>query len=207
MSIRAIIWDLEGVLLQSKDQDIPTTIAHRLNVPAERMRAAFYSDFNDRVDKGEFTHDDFLNHVLDSLDLSRDQKSNLLDCFYQDFYIETGMLADVRAYHQYYRTALLSNYSDLLRKMLSDRWRMDGAFDQIVISWEVRMIKPNPNIFYYTLEKLDCNPEEAIFVDDKAVNVEGAQALGMHAIHFTGRADMNRKIQEIVTSCNKKVQL
>jgi len=198
MSIRAIIWDLEGVLLQSHDEDAPTTIAHKLNVPIDKSREAFYSDFNDRVDKGEFTHDDFLNHVVDSLGLPREKKTDLLDCFYQDFFIDAGMLADVRAYHQCYRTALLSNYSDLLRKMLASYWRMDGAFDQIVISWEVRMIKPDPDIFYYTLEKLGCAPAEAIFVDDKAVNVEGARALGMQAILFTGREDMNRRIEAIV---------
>jgi HAD superfamily hydrolase (TIGR01509 family) len=162
------------------------------------MRQAFYSDFNDRVDKGEFTHDDFMNHVLDTLVLPREKKADLLDCFYQDFYIDTGMLADVRAYHQHYRTALLSNYSELLRKMLASHWRMDGAFDQIVISWEVRMIKPDPDIFHYTLDKLGCTPEEAIFIDDKAVNVEGARALGMQAIHFIGREDMNRRIDAIV---------
>ncbi|BBB47312.1 HAD family hydrolase [Pelolinea submarina] len=198
MSIRAIIWDLEGVLLQSPDEDAPTTIAHKLNVPIDKSREAFYSDFNDRVDKGEFTHDDFLNHVVDSLGLPREKKTDLLDCFYQDFFIDAGMLSDVRAYHQRYRTALLSNYSDLLRKMLASYWRMDGAFDQIVISWEVRMIKPDPDIFYYTLEKLGCAPAEAIFIDDKAVNVEGARALGMHAILFTGREDMNRRIEAIV---------
>ena len=108
------------------------------------------------------------------------------------------MLADVRTYHQQYRTALLSNYSELLRKMLADHWRMDGAFDQIVISWEVHMIKPDPEIYYYTLEKLGCAPEEAIFIDDKAVNVKSALALGMQAILFTGREDMNRCIQAII---------
>lgn len=205
MSIRAIIWDLEGVLLQTRDEDVPTTIAHKLNVPVVKMREAFYSDFNDRVDKGEFTHDDFMNHVLDYLVLPHDRKTDLLDCFYQDFYIDAGMLADVRAYHQHYRTALLSNYSELLRKMLASHWRMDGAFDQIVISWEVHMIKPDPDIFHYTLEKLGCAPEEAIFIDDKAVNVEGARALGMQAFLFTGREDMNRRIEAILAQFKESI--
>ncbi|MDK2980700.1 MAG: glucose-phosphatase [Chloroflexota bacterium] len=198
MSIRAIIWDLEGVMLRTPDEDVPTTIARRLQVPIQDMRTAFYSDFNDRVDQGEFTHDEFMTHVLDMLELPHEKKSDMLDCFYQDFFIDNEMLADVRAYHQHYRTALLSNYSELLRKMLSSHWRMDGAFDQIVISWEVRMIKPNPDIFHYTLDKLGVEPQEAIFIDDKAVNVAGAQALGMQAIQFSDRADMNRKIQSII---------
>lgn len=206
MSIRAIIWDLEGVLLQTQDEDASITIAKKLNVPVDKMREAFYSDFNDRVDKGEFTHDDFMNHLLDSLGLPREKKTDLLDCFYQDFFIDAEVLTDVRAYHQHYRTALLSNYSELLRKMLAGHWRMDGAFDQIVISWEVRMIKPDPDIFHYTLQKLGCAPEEAIFIDDKTVNVEGAQALGMQAILFTGRADMNRKIKDLITSRNRGTQ-
>ena len=82
--------------------------------------------------------------------------------------------------------------------MLSGPWRMDGAFDEIVISCEIHMIKPDPAIFHYTLDKLRIDPQEAIFIDDRSVNVEGAQALGMHAFQFSNRTDMNNRIQEII---------
>lgn len=199
MSIKAIVWDLEGVLLHTRDADVPTSVARRLNVPVEQMRRAFYSDFNERVDAGEFTQDDFWNHILDTLDLPQEDKKHLLDFFYQDFFIDPEVLNDVRQYHQHYQTSLLSNYSEALRPMLADHWRMDGAFDQIVISCEVHMIKPHVDIYQYTLQKLGCTANEVIFIDDKAVNIDGARAVGMQAFQFLNRQEMNLKIREVVS--------
>jgi HAD superfamily hydrolase (TIGR01509 family) len=75
---------------------------------------------------------------------------------------------------------------------------MDSAFDEIVISCEVRMIKPDPAIFHYTLNKLGIHPHEAIFIDDRPVNVESAQALGMQAILYSNRMEMKDQIEAMV---------
>jgi putative hydrolase of the HAD superfamily len=199
MTIRAIIWDLEGVLLHTPDGNVPTSIARRLNVPAEKVYESFNSEFMDRVDIGEFTQDEFWNRMLDVLGLPCEDKRHLLDFINQDFFIDTELVSDILNYHKQYKTALLSNFSNALRPMLNDRWRMDGTFDEIVISSEVHMIKPHPEIYRYTLQKLGCAADETIFIDDRKINIDGAQAIGMHAFQYTNRSDMNRKIQEIVS--------
>ena len=56
--------------------------------------------------------------------------------------------------------------------------------DVIVISSEEKVMKPDPGIYHIALERLGVQPDEAVFVDDFQHNVEGAQALGMHAIRF-----------------------
>ena len=57
-------------------------------------------------------------------------------------------------------------------------------FDVTIFSAEVGLVKPDARIYRLTLEKLGVEPEEAVFVDDFIENVEGAQAVGMKAIHF-----------------------
>jgi FMN phosphatase YigB (HAD superfamily) len=56
------------------------------------------------------------------------------------------------------------------------------------------MAKPDPAIYYYTLQKLGVLPQETLFLDDKMINVEAAQALGMKALQFSNvdklRADL-----------------
>jgi putative hydrolase of the HAD superfamily len=199
MSIRAIIWDMEGVVLLNTQNSIPVCIANRLNIPLERLlQTAYDKEYSDQIDIGEHTQEEGWEHMLDNLGLPYSKKTELEKFFHEDVYIDQELVADIRAYRQRFKTALLSNYSDSMRPMLSGPWRMDGAFDEIVISSEVRMIKPDPAIFHYTLDKLGIHPQEAIFIDDRLVNVEGAQALGMHAFQYTGRAEMNRKIQEII---------
>lgn len=57
-------------------------------------------------------------------------------------------------------------------------------FDDIIISGEVGMAKPQPEIYQLALERLGIEPKEAVFVDDRESNCEGARAVGMAAIFY-----------------------
>lgn len=82
------------------------------------------------------------------------------------------------------RTALLSNSwgNDYPR----DGW--DEMFDAVVISGEVGMRKPDPEIFEHTLKLLDLAPAQCAFVDDLPANVEAAVRLGTVGVHHTSYA-------------------
>ena len=75
--------------------------------------------------------------------------------------------------------------------MLSNSWgRTDyGAlvdlFDGVVISGAEKLRKPDPRIYRLAAERVGVEPEACVFVDDVVRNVEGAKAVGMHAIHHT----------------------
>ena len=84
----------------------------------------------------------------------------------------------------HYKLGLLSNAWDDLRTVLTERWNIIHDFDDVIISAEIGDAKPNPSIYRLTLERLGIAPDEAVFVDDMPANVEGAQALGIHAIQF-----------------------
>lgn len=184
MTIKALIFDLEGVLLTTTEENIEVSLAKRLNIPVESVGTIFHGEFNDRVDKGEFTQRDFWLHALDQLDLPHNRLPEMEAFFAEDFFIDPEMLAYIRDYHKEYKTALLSNYSEVLRPLLNTRWNLDGAFDEIIISCEVKMIKPDPAIFQYTLDKLGVEKDEAVLIDDRIVNINGARAFGLHAVHF-----------------------
>lgn len=196
--IKAIIWDLEGVILRTKDLDVPTTIARRLGASPEKIGQAFYSDFNDQVDSGEFTQDDFWNHILEEIGLPLDQKKHLVEFFHEDFFIDQQVLGDIQEYHNYYKTGLLSNFSEALRPMLANHWHVDGAFDEIVISCELGIIKPQAEIYLHMLKLIGCKAQEAIFIDDKLINVEGAKAVGLHAFQYKDRLNMKEQIQQTI---------
>jgi putative hydrolase of the HAD superfamily len=74
--------------------------------------------------------------------------------------------------------------------MSRDTWELLGpSFDGVgcvTLSFEVGAVKPEPEIYLRCLSALGVSPEEALFVDDRAVNIEGARALGMHAVLFEG---------------------
>jgi putative hydrolase of the HAD superfamily len=67
-----------------------------------------------------------------------------------------------------------------------DRVAVDDLFDAVVISGEVGLNKPAPEIFRLGAERLGVAPEECVFVDDLRENCEGAEAVGMTAILHRG---------------------
>ena len=58
-------------------------------------------------------------------------------------------------------------------------------FDHTTFSAEVRLVKPEAGIYRHSLDGLGVSAAEALFVDDKEPNVEGARAVGLHAIQFS----------------------
>lgn len=86
----------------------------------------------------------------------------------------------------HYRLGLISN---------TNPWHADHAirttevfplFDAVSLSHEVRAMKPDPRIFQDALTKLSLPPDACVFIDDIPAFVEGAKALGMHGIVYTG---------------------
>ncbi len=57
-------------------------------------------------------------------------------------------------------------------------------FDGIVISSDIHLLKPDSAIYKYLLTKYGLKPEQCLFIDDRADNVEGARAVGMEAAVF-----------------------
>jgi 2-haloacid dehalogenase len=70
-----------------------------------------------------------------------------------------------------------------------------GRFRDIVVSGEEKMMKPDPALYYRALDRFGLKPAEALFVDDRKINVEGAEAVGMKAHLFTDAADLRRRLE------------
>lgn len=92
-----------------------------------------------------------------------------------------------------YRMGLLSNTATEVIQPLLAQHALEPLFDQVVVSGEVGIKKPDPRIFELTLSLLDRQPAEALFIDDNPENVRAAQGLGMHGIHHTGSIKALRK--------------
>ena len=68
-------------------------------------------------------------------------------------------------------------------------------FEAVVVSAEVGMMKPHPEIFQYVLQHHQLHADETVFIDDHLPNIEAASALGMHTIHFVDAEDTARQLQ------------
>ncbi|MEA3009742.1 MAG: 2-haloacid dehalogenase [Sphingomonadales bacterium] len=68
-------------------------------------------------------------------------------------------------------------------------------FKGIVVSGEVKLLKPDPAIYYLASDRFGLRPDQALFVDDRKINVEGAEAVGMRGHLFTGADALRRRLE------------
>lgn len=94
------------------------------------------------------------------------------------------VLADLRAAGV--RLVALSNWSAEMFPVAVERFDFLAWFEGIVISGEVGVNKPDRRIFEHLIKRFGIEPEEAVFIDDSATNIDAATGLGFRAIQFTG---------------------
>ena len=83
-----------------------------------------------------------------------------------------------------FRTAILSNMGDNVLANMEREFDWLERFDVLVWSYQLGIAKPDPAIYRHVLKELGVEAGEALFLDDKLVNIEAARALGMVAIQF-----------------------
>jgi len=89
----------------------------------------------------------------------------------------------------------ITNFSAEFWKPFVERERAFFArFRDIVVSGEVKLLKPDPAIYYLALHRFGLKPDEALFVDDRQINIEGAAAVGMRTHLFTDAADLRDRL-------------
>ena len=93
-----------------------------------------------------------------------------------------------------YKVYALSNYPDKLSDMHWAKFRFLPLMDGYIISAKEKLIKPDPAIYKLLESRFGISLNESIFVDDREVNVEAAEKLGMTGILFTGLEDLKTKL-------------
>lgn len=82
------------------------------------------------------------------------------------------------------KVAVLSNMPRDIGERLKKDLSLPKQFDSLVLSGELRVLKPAPEIYNICLNDLRVKPEEALFIDDREENVDGARAVGIRALKF-----------------------
>ncbi len=193
---RALVLDWGGVLTGDV-RDALAAWADSEQIPLDRLRSAFRQWLGPQeaerelvnpvhlLERGELEAAEFeryLAHELAGTDGHRVEPDGLLRRMFAHFTQAPAMTALVwRAREAGIATGLLSN--SWANSYPEHVW--DGMFDAVVISGEVGMRKPEPQIYHYTCDRLGVPPAACVFVDDLPHNVSAAAALGMVGVHHT----------------------
>lgn len=185
MTIQAILWDLGGVLLRTEDREPRARLARELGLTYDELdRQVFNSPSARQASRGEITASQHWQNMCLKLSWPQDRLPELQARFWGGDRLDLELLDFIRLLKRNYTIALLSNNWSDLRQALTSQWVIAGDFDEIVISAEVGLVKPEPEIYRLTEEKLGSLPAQMLFIDDFIENVQSAQAEGWQAVHF-----------------------
>lgn len=96
-----------------------------------------------------------------------------------------------------YKVALLSNSPlGFVRSILKDN-NLELLFDEVIISSELHVAKPNPEIFKIALDRLGIDEPEAIFVDDNIEHIDAAHQLGITSIQFISLKKLKNRLNDL----------
>jgi len=199
MPIKAVIFDFGGVLVRTEDRGPRTQLASRLEKTyAELGKLVFDSGSSQQAQLGEITSAQHWEQVRKVLNISPAELLEVRGKFWEGDSLDGNLVDHLRGLRPRYKTALLSNAWDDLRQYIEEDWQIEDAFDQMIISAEVGLVKPDERIYQLTISKVGVDPAEAVFVDDFSNNVTGARAAGLHAIHFKGPDQALADLQQLL---------
>ncbi len=193
--IKAIIWDMGGVILRTEDHKPREKWAIKWGITeSELSDFVFGNEASRSATLGEKPTSAIWEFVGHHFSLSPQDREKFEKDFWAGDRIDEKLLDYIDSLRKDHITALLSNAWGDARQTINERYPNWNRFDVSVFSAEVKMAKPEPGIYRYLLDTLRILPREAIFVDDMPENVTAAVSLGIHGIRFL---DTNQTILEI----------
>ena len=184
MTIRAVIFDIGGVLVRTQDLEPRRKWEKRFGLPEWGLaELVFNCPASRRASVGQATRHEVWAEVARQLSLTPAELEELKVDFWKGDVWDTDLLAFIRSLRPRFQTGIISNAWPDAREAV--KAHVNGeAFDVILFSGEEAVEKPDPEIYRRALARLNVAPAEAVFVDDMLPNVEAARALGMGEVHF-----------------------
>ena len=199
-----MIWDLGGVLLRTENYAPRRALAERFGMTLGEIEDFVFSgESGDRAQRGEISVEQHWDFQRIKLGLSLDEMQAFREQFWEGDRLDTDLVAYIRQLRQSYKTGLLSNAFSDLRQVVTEVWDFADAFDEMIISAEVGLVKPDTRIYQLALDRLGVAPEAAVFIDDFIRNVEGARAVNMRAIHYSNPQQARRELENLLNGSRR----
>ena len=185
MAVEVVVLDFGGVLMRTEDRKPRIQLAAHLGLTYDELGALIFDSHSAiQATKGEITTEEHWSAVQKFLGLSDVDLKQVRSEFWAGDILDEELVDFLRGLRPRYKTALLSNAWDDLRQKIEEVWKIDDAFDHLIISAEIGLAKPDRGIYQKLITELGVEPSQAVFIDDFLHNIEGAQAAGLQAIYF-----------------------
>lgn len=191
--IKAIIFDCFGVLTGDAWKDFTATLSPDVLSDVHDAHKAYdrgfisYRDFSERTKQAS----EASQQTLDAIFLHRENRHKNSD-----------LLKHIQDLGEHYKISVLSNVGTAwIREEFLTPAEV-ALFDDMVLSFEVGLSKPDSQIYLLACQRLGIEPQEAIFVDDLEPYCQAAEAVGLRAVQYRDFQQYKADINALLANAN-----
>ena len=195
--IKAILFDLGDVIIGLDFARAYRAAADLSPYTADEIPGIIrQADLANPYERGELSSAVFHRRFCDALDM--DVPFDHFRQLWGDMFEPVPLLDDafLGALATNYRLVLLSNTNELHFEFIRDHYTVLRHFDELVLSYQVGVMKPKPEIYIEAIRRAGCEPNECFYTDDKPVNVEAGARLGLQAVVFENPGQLRDSLAE-----------
>ena len=192
-TIQWIIFDISGVV-------VPFTLVNPAGYEfgsrffsQKELEGVFFEKSYKNYMLGLISHEQFVGDYLKKkkLDLSVEEFNEI---FIKDVHPMIGMELIFQKLEPRYSLALATNEGKVITKYKVEGSGVMQYISKVIPSYLLRELKPYPDFYKKMLKKLEAQPQECIFIDDKKENVNTAKMMGMEGIEFKSAAQLEQDL-------------
>lgn len=196
--IKNIIFDIGDVLVYFCYREYFASLGYQEDMIERLSKATVFNDVWVHFDRGDLSDDEVIDRMAKSdPEIEADVRRVLSNCHdlvrQYDYAIPWVRELKAKGYHVYF----LSNYFEKLIRENPEALSFIDYMDGGIFSCRVHALKPDPEIYQALLSKYGLIPEECVFFDDRQANVDGAIAVGMHAVVFENQAQAKEALSRL----------
>ena len=193
--IKIIFFDVGGVLASGNFESERASKSLRVN---KREFDAIIVRFSGPCEEAKISDNDFLKRFSDKFDLSFSNVKNIWTKAYEkNLKVNKYMYRLVFALKKLgYKIGIISNVKKIYTT-INNKKKVYSGFSPVVLSYKVKIIKPNKKIYLLSCRLAKVKPSEAVFIDDRIKNVRGARVFGMKAILYKNPAKLKKDLRRL----------
>lgn len=189
--ISILFLDLGNVLVKVDKSCAFHKISELTGLGIEAIEEAAHSALEADFERGIFSIDEYMDILRENYLLPAGfTSSDLMKIWGSSFKLNYDVWSIIPRLREKARVFLLSNTNPIHFQVVEKKYHLMEQLDGTVLSFEVGYRKPEPEIYFYALEKSGNVPEETFFIDDLEENIVGAEKVGIRGFQFTNFEDL-----------------
>lgn len=193
--INTVVLDIGQVLAHFRWEELLKEFGYNEETIAKIGKATVLGDYWSEQDRGALSEEEVIE-LCCNLDQDVDKEirhlfKNITETVKEFPYAE-DFIKSLKSHG--YKVYLLSNYGERNFMHALEHFKFIPHADGRVVSYEIKSVKPEPEIYKHLIQKYNINPNEAVFLDDSMANLEAAKEFGFTTIHVT---DIPKALEEL----------